>query len=278
VGSVLAALLARPCQIGRAAHLSHPSLASMADCFSSLLYLRGFQTRGGVALASPFGTADDNAVRGHQLTFCMGRISTCRACRTMNSPLLDGGGLQREPGAVDDSMPVSARCQLGICQGVDPAWVWRLQRPGNVLHSDLMKQAVRCAAILEMWALPVAPAPAVSIEALSSPCGLGSRGSSIRLPRPSGRSSILTRAFRLLFGISAVSVHPRPRRPISCADADVGTSCGHVTRNPCQPLPTARPAVKLCQLFRGVLADECLCSPRACLLTSREAFALPTAP
>lgn len=67
-----------------------------------------------------------------------------------------------------NSEPVKATIQLGSSA------LSHLQRPRNVLRSELMKQAVRSAAVLEMWALTVAPAPAASVAALSSANKLGS--------------------------------------------------------------------------------------------------------
>lgn len=81
---------------GGSADLTMPNLAGYSSSTQvwtpwpnvsrSFLYLRGFQTRGGVALASPFGTTDDNTVLRHQLILYMGRISPCRACRSMGLP------------------------------------------------------------------------------------------------------------------------------------------------------------------------------------------------
>lgn len=114
---------------------------------------------------------------------------------------------------------------------------------------ELMKQAVRCAAVLEMWASADSSSwAAVSVAAFSSACGLESW---LQCQAPATIGVVLDRHSNPQPVIWCVNLDHGAdcRRSVSCAD--VGTSCGQCHQESWQTLPTPPPAVKPVNNFPG---------------------------
>lgn len=111
-----------------------------------------------------------------------GRISSCRACRSMKPALEPERGLPGEPHAGHDCVPCvcpMSTLSLSSRRSIHP------HASRDVLRSELVKQAVRCAAVLEMWASTVAPGLLFRLRHSQRRAALD-LGCSVRLPQPSG--------------------------------------------------------------------------------------------
>lgn len=204
-------------------------------------------------------TAGDNTVLGHQLILYMGRISSCRACRSMKPALGPERGLPGEPNAGHDCVPCvcpMSTLSLSSRRSIHP------HASRDVLRSELVKQAVRCAAVLEMWASTVAPGLLFRLRHSQQRAALD-LGCSVKLPRPSGWRSIVTRALSLSSGVRVLSVVQAVDVPSHVHVLTSEQAVANVTRNPCKLYPLLPQPSSLSTISRG--PGECLCSSGTCL-------------
>lgn len=179
-------------------------------------------------------TAGDNTVLGHQLILYMGRISPCRACRSMSPALEQRRGLPGEPSAGHDCVPcvcpMSSLRLSGRRSSLDPAPCPspRVNKRPTQRAGETSRQ-MRCSP--GNVGLDGSPWAAVSVAAFSAACGLESwlqcqtpAAIGLALDRHSGSQPVIW-CESLVRGAGC-------RRSISCLCADVGTSCGQCHKEP----------------------------------------------
>ena len=159
-----------------------------------------------------------------------------------------------------------------------PGAFFHLHGPRCVLRSELMKQAVRCAAVLEMWASTVAPGLLFRSRhshqrvGLSLGCGVkASAAIGVVFDRHSSSQPVIWCSSRILCVVQAVDV---PSHVLTLEQA-----VANVTRNPCKLYPLHPQPSSLSTISRG--PGERLCSffqklPMHAQVNFRFAYCLPT--
>lgn len=218
-------------------------------------------------------TAGDNTVLGHQLILYMGRISPCRACRSMSPALEQRRGLPGEPSAGHDCVPcvcpMSSLRLSGRRSSLDPAPCPspRVNKRPTQRAGETSRQ-MRCSP--GNVGLDGSPWAAVFRSRHSQRRAGLSLGCSVKHPQPSGWRWIVTPALSLSSGVRVLSVVQAVDVPSHVCVLTSEQAVANVTRNPCKLYPLLPQPSSLSPISRG--PGECLCSSGACLLHTGVGF------